>query len=68
MSNWTITVTLGAGEKGKQWRELLDYHSKKNRMSAGAYIRAALYDKVKAEMPKNQAPEVAKPTGPVEKK
>lgn len=68
MSNYTLTVTLGAGEKGKQWRDLVEFHAKKNRLSLGAFIRQAIYDKVKAEMPKAQVPEVSRSSAPVEKK
>lgn len=68
MPNHTLTITLGAGDKGKQWDQLVRYHAKKNRMSMGAFIRLCIYDRVKAEMPKNSTPDVSKPAAAVEQK
>jgi hypothetical protein len=63
--NFTITITLGAGEKGKQWNDLVRHYAKKNRLSIGAYVRSCIYDRIKKEMPSG-APKVEEPKAPAE--
>lgn len=49
MAQYGISVTLGAGDKGKQWDSLVRQQAKKKRMSIGAYIRHCIFQTVQRE-------------------
>lgn len=49
MANYTITVTLGTGEKGMQWDKAVRFHARKRKQSIGAFVRSAIHEKITRE-------------------
>lgn len=49
MLNWSISISLGTGDKGREWDRIIRQQAKKNRLSIGAYVRLACYEKIKRE-------------------
>lgn len=40
--NFSVTITLGSGDKGKQWNDAIRKAATKNRMSVGAFVRMCI--------------------------
>ncbi len=49
MLNYSVSISLGTGDKGKEWDRIIRQQSKRARMSVGAYIRLCVYEKIKRE-------------------
>lgn len=60
MPSYSITVTLGTGDKGKEWDRLVRFHARKNRKSVGAFVRECVYQRIERE--NKIAPAPAAPT------
>ena len=50
MANYTMTITLGSGEKGKQWDALIRQTARKHKLSVAALVRAFIFNGIKKEM------------------
>lgn len=51
MLNWSMSITLGSGDRGREWDRVIRQQAKKKRMSIGQYIRFCIYSQVQRDSP-----------------
>lgn len=61
MANFALSVTLGAGETGAKWDQVVRQQAKKRRMSLGAFVRYCIQQQILRETGQNPDKPAAAP-------